>query len=134
MKKNNSNLDERQINIRNKYGYQSFAVLSTLSLIILFFHNKISPFVDTNILFLTAILTSLVYCEIRCIVKNIYEKNALRTQAFSYGILAILKASDVFLDHKVTIFNIWFFVSLLTFLAISIFGLIKCEKQEKETE
>ena len=126
-------LDERQLILRNKYGFQSFVLLVALVFgyaILQQFGTTVPKPLDSA--FIIA-FTAVGYYQIRTVLAGIYTKSKLLTSIWCYAFIAVMTITNIFPFYSVNSFSrcIWSIFMFIYSSTISVISFITWRKDKK---
>lgn len=136
---NDKQLDERQLALRNKFGFQSFLLLMVLILIEAFLREEGIIFADPFNSALLTILIAAIYNSIRGLIADVYARNYKSTIKITYPLLIFdlfvlitnsVRDGNFHLIYNGKITSIAIF--LFAFIFLSIHTIIYTIKYKKE--
>ena len=126
-------LDERQLILRNKFGFQSFVLLVALVFgyaILQQFGGYVPKPLDSA--FIIA-FTAIGYYQIRTILAGIYIKSKLLAFILCYAFIAVMAITNILPFYSVNSFSrfLWSIFMFIYSLAISVLSFVAWRKDKK---
>jgi len=129
----NEQLDERQLILRNKFGFQSFVLLVALvfGYAILQQYGAYVP-KPLDSAFIIA-FTAVGYYQIRTILAGIYTKSKLLVFILCYAFIAVMAITSIFPFYSVNSFSrcLWSIFMFIYSLTISLISFVTWRKDKK---